>query len=170
MANNFSKRHSDGVHKTAWNRDSGRYENVTNFDYAAVDRNLTGELEDIDKSEYSLANLGSAINVLLEWMTKGRNLEIIAGRVLSLHWFLRPQNSDYDSISEIATACNCTRAGLSKALLELRDQLGFKPSAGKLHGARQTYSEAQNKSFKAGKHVSYKRADGKADEVAPSVD
>jgi hypothetical protein len=163
MANNFSERHSDGVHRTAYNVDSGHFENVMDFPFDAVDRNLSGEVEDIDRADYSLANLGSAVNVLLSWFVKGRSLENIAGRALVLHWYLRPAESDYSSISEIATACNCTRAALSKALLELRDSLDFKPSAGKLHGARQTYSEAQKEAFASGSHVSFTRKDRRAE-------
>jgi hypothetical protein len=154
---------SDGIHKTALNRDTHHFEGVTDFDYDAVDRSITGDPEDVDIKEHSLADLGSAVNVLLSWAVKGRSLPMIAGRILSLHWYLREAESEYDSISEIATACNCTRAALSKALLELRDSIGLKISAGKLHSARRTYSKAQDASFKAGKHAAFTGADRKAE-------
>jgi len=36
MANNFSERHSDGVHRTGYNVDSKHFENVTDFDLAKL--------------------------------------------------------------------------------------------------------------------------------------
>jgi hypothetical protein len=88
----FQHPKADGIHKTALNTDTHHFEGVVDFDYSQVDRNLSGELEDIDRADYSLANLGSAVNVLLSWFVKGRSLEFIAGRALVLHWCLLPEN------------------------------------------------------------------------------
>lgn len=128
---------------------------MTDFDFDAVDRSLSGEPEDIDREEYSLANLGSAVNVLIEWIVGSDKLDFMAGRALALQWFLRPENSKYGSLAEIADLVGCKRATLSKSLLQLRDFIGLRVSAGKLHGARRSYRDAQQRSVCKGTHASF---------------
>jgi hypothetical protein len=94
-------------------------------------------------------------------LASARNLESIASRVLALHFHLRPENSGFSSISEIALACGCTKQAISKSLVEFRDLIGFGLVAGKMDGAREAYSRAQKAAVRAGVHSAFLRKDVK---------
>jgi hypothetical protein len=142
-------RHLDGIHATALNTDSGQLEGVTEFE-DEIDRNLSGRAEDLDEVKYSISDVGSAGYAILEWLASPSNLEYIASRVLALHFYLRLENSDFSSISEIALAPGCTKESISKSLVECRDSIDFGLVAGKLDGTREAYAKAQKAAVRAG--------------------
>jgi hypothetical protein len=70
------------------------------------------------------------------------------------------------TLSEIATNAGVTRAALSKALMNFRDDAAIKLGIGKRSGYRETCRKVQQAAVKAGVHSSFKRKDSKRGPVA----
>jgi hypothetical protein len=73
---------------------------------------------------------------------------------------------DRDSLTKIAKQCGVRKAACSAWLVDLRDALGVSASVGKSFFARQTYRQAQIKSFAEGRHSAHTRKDKPAKEQA----
>jgi hypothetical protein len=134
---------------------------TTGFDYESVSRNLDGE--EPPERMISMADASAAISILLGAICDRRktghpvNLASVGARAESLLWILDNNQSRYDSLADIARTANMTRAGLSKWLLKLKDEVGLFLSAGKMGGSRQTYAKAQRAAIAAGCHSSNRR-------------
>jgi hypothetical protein len=77
-------------------------------------------------------------------------------RIHALLYLIDPTNSRFENLTDIAAAAGMTWAGVSKALINLRDQLGdVLPIRGML--ARESYRRSQAAALKAGVHSSQRR-------------
>jgi len=65
------------------------------------------------------------------------------------------------NLSEVARLAGCSRAALSKFLVNFRDTYGFGLIAGKLQGSRAAYREGQLRSLRNSTHSSFCRKDAK---------
>jgi len=134
---------------------------TTGLDYDRDFRNVDGE-EPAD-TMISMSDASAAISILLGAICDTRktdhpiNMASVGAKAESLLFLLDPNQSRYESLSDIARTANMTRAGLSKWLLKLKDEVGCFLSAGKLSGSRQTYAKAQHAALAAGCHVSQRR-------------
>jgi len=88
-------------------------------------------------------------------------LKIVGAKVASLLCYLDPTNAPHGrtTLDTIAKQAGCTRALLSKRLLELRDQVGIHISMGKGARTRDRYRKAQEFAVAAGCHSSNTRKD-----------
>jgi biotin operon repressor len=152
----------DHLHALAYGADH-RLEQITDFDFDEIDRNLSGE--ETEDEQVAWGDMAAAFALVLQHICGDRigvtDVRIVAGRALSLLLWLAPDQCDYDSMADIAKACGCTRAALSKSLIRLRDDTGCFLSAGKGFHTRAQYSEAQRRAVEAGTHSSQSRADRK---------
>jgi hypothetical protein len=154
---------ADGIHDIGFT--DGRIEPTIGFPYDEIDANLgfsdaDAEPEDQSKpSSISFQDAAAAWILIAEWIT-GKNgyttFALAGARAHSLVYWLSPETCQFASMSEIADEAGCSRAALSKNLLELRDQLriGFffkKPEA------REAYRECQIKARERGVHSSQRR-------------
>jgi len=55
----------DGVHRVAFNRETGHVERVGSFDYDAVDRNLGNEPE--GETGVPMADVAAVLSLILQW-------------------------------------------------------------------------------------------------------
>ena len=158
---NRYNRHSDGIHQTAINSDSGQLEGVVGFDFDEIDRNLGHDPE--AEARVEMADVSAALAIILQWICGTPDIRNVGARAASLLAYLDPSNAPYDrvSLAIIADEAGCTRASLSKELLDLRDQVGVTLIMGKLGSSREAYSKAQNTAFKSGRHTAFKRKDRK---------
>ena len=163
LAPNVSKHDpGDHLHELATDED-GKLELSCQFDYDEVDRNLFGvEPED----SVTFGDMSAALSLVLGWICgdarRTTEVKIVASRALALHWLLSPENSQYDSMSDIARVCQVTKAAVSKALLSLKDQTGCAINAGKGHFTRATFANAQLDAVAGGTHSSVARRDKRA--------
>jgi len=137
----------------------GSYEMVGQFDWEQIDRNVDG----IEPEErvISFADASAAIAILAGWMCQSCREEpapirTVAAKCEALLFWLDPNQSKYKSLSDIADACQITRAAVSKMLLGLKDQLGSAVSVGKGSHTRETYRQVQRNLAIEGKHASEK--------------
>jgi hypothetical protein len=134
---------------------------TTNFDWESVSRNLDGE--ETKEDMISIADASAAISILLGAICDSRkthhpvNLASVGAKAESLRWILDSNQSRYKNLASIANEAGMSRAGLSKWLLKLKDEVGLFLSAGKLGGSRQTYARAQKAALAAGCHSSHRR-------------
>ncbi len=136
---------------------------VTDFDFDEIDRNLGfSEPDDQTEHDISMSDVGAAFSLILGWICASDTLTGAGARAAALLTYLDPVNSRFESLADIARDAGLTRATLSKALLELRDQAGVNLSMGKLAGTRSTYSTAQREAVSKGTHCSATRKDTKA--------
>jgi hypothetical protein len=139
----------------------GSLQRTIGFDYDEVDRNLSGVEPAEDMVSFSDAS--AAIAILLGAICDTRktdhpiNLVSVGAKAESLLFLLDPNQSRYESLSDIARAANMTRANLSKWLLKLKDEVGFFLSAGKRAFSRESYRSAQKAALAAGCHSSQRR-------------
>ena len=149
----------DGIHDLAFL--DGRLVQTVDFDFDEVDRNMSGE--EPEDEQVAWGDMVASFALLLQWMCGNRtpDVRIIAGRALSLLLWLQPDQCEYDSMAEIAKACECTRAALSASLLRLKDDTGCFLSVGKGFHARAKFSEAQHRAVSSGTHSSQTRTDRK---------
>jgi hypothetical protein len=125
-------------------------EPITNPDFDEISRNL-GEPVDDEPTMPELA--GEALISMLSWIVGSHpNSEAsyphVAARAMALCLLLRPELVDgIETMQDIACLCGCSRAALSKSILELRDVTGFSHCRHiKSESSRETYA----KSAKAG--------------------
>jgi hypothetical protein len=134
------REHGDGLHPLAVNED-GHLEPFSEFDYDSVD----GTKPPAETVEY--ADMLAAFCLILEWINsaqKVRDLSAVGSRAAALLYFLRPTQSSFRSLEAIAVFAGVSRAGLSKSLLELRDEIGLRSwTLGSPESARETYRQAQ---------------------------
>jgi biotin operon repressor len=147
----------DHVHLVGRNSD-GCLEAISTFDYAAVDENL-GLFEADPEQQISFADAAACWSLLLEWIVAGRrsSLAMAGARAHALMHFLNSDNCRFKSLQAIADEAGCTRAALSKFLLELRDQLQIGFDFKRL-GARDNYREGQIRALEEGRHSSQRKA------------
>jgi hypothetical protein len=159
MAIDFNEQASDGIHKIHFDNDAGQFEGVVDFPYEEIDRALGFEPE--PDSAVTWADMSAAFCLVIEFILGGETLTLAGARAAALAVYLDPvHNSKFGSnLAEIAREANCSRAALSKSLLNFRDAVGVHISAGKPHGSRSTYQEAQRRCIEAGVHSSTTRKD-----------
>ena len=129
----------DPVHPTAIGND-GRPEPITDFNYGALDGDQPGEM-------IAFSDMVAAFCLILEWVTsckRTKDLMSAGAHAAALLYFLDPARSEFKSLADIASAAGMSRAALSKALLNLRDESGLRSwQCGKLHSSREVYSRVQ---------------------------
>jgi hypothetical protein len=138
-------------------------ESIATFDYGEIDRRLGFEPEE---EKVTCSDASAAISLILSWAC-GRADSIQAPSIVSagvrthaLLYLLDPVNARYSSLEAIADDANMTRAAISKALVELRSQLGgILPM--KRSGSSEVYARAQKAALAAGCHSSASRKDSK---------
>jgi hypothetical protein len=150
----------------------GEFQNVavSDFDYDSIDESLGWE-EDSEKP-VEFADMTAAFSLLLSWMCgredshRGLSKPSITGagwRAHALLYLLDNQNARYRSLQEIATAGGVSKAMVSRALVDLREELGgieFMPL--KRSGSKESFSRAQKAAVAAGCHSRNTRHDSKA--------
>jgi hypothetical protein len=131
------------------------------FDYDSVSRNVDGEKPADDM--ISMADASAAISILLGAICDSRKtnhpikMARTGAKAEALLLLLDSNQSRFDSLADIARAADMTRAGLSKWLLKLKDEIGLFLSAGKSAGTRETFSRSQASAVAAGCHASDSR-------------
>jgi hypothetical protein len=144
----------------------GRIQRTIGFDYDEVDRNLGFEPKE---EMLTWADASAAISLILSWATgrgdtshhKEASIATTGARIHGLLYWLDPANARYGSLQEIADAAGLTRAAVSKALVNLREELGgILPM--KRSGSSDVYSRAQKAAIKVGVHSSASRKDLKS--------
>ena len=149
----YDHQSSNGLHPSAWNGD--RLEPVTGFDYDLVDFNLAG-VEPVEET-IPWQDMTAAFSCVIDWCCQTKDIRMTAGRVHSLALLLWPESAKFSSLTAIAEACSCTKAALSKSLLEFKDAVGLPLSIGKNHHTRQVFAESQRKLVKSNRHSSQTR-------------
>jgi hypothetical protein len=154
MSLDFDESHSDGVHEIHYDIDAHQFEGVAKPDWESVFHNVDGE--PIEEATVTWSDMSAAFVLILEWILKGHTLSLAGARAASLAVYLDPtHNSKFGSnLAQIALEANCTKAALSKALMDFRDDAGIMLSAGKSQGARATYQNVQRRLVHEHKHSS----------------
>jgi hypothetical protein len=149
----------DHLHEISYSRDNEQFERIAHFDFDQIDRNLGYEPE--PEKAVEMSDVAAALAIILQWICGTPNLTNAGARAASLLAFLDPTNAPHgrETMADIAVEAGCTRAYLSKALLDLRDQTGIALTMGKLGSTRQTYAKAQKAAFNAGCHSGATRKD-----------
>ena len=150
---------SDGVHEVCWDSDSESFEGVTNFDYKALDESL-GWAEDTENM-IPMSDCAAALSLVIEHCLEAKNLTLVGAKLAALAIYLDPVNNSKfgKTLSEIAANAGVTRASLSKALMNFRDDAAIKLGIGKRSGCRETCRKAQSAAMAAGCHASQIRSD-----------
>jgi hypothetical protein len=136
------------------------------FDFDEIDRRLGFESPE---QPIEFSDMTACFSLILGWICKSRyegSITNAGWKAQSLLWLLDPQQSKFESLSQIAEAEGVTKQAVSKALLELRDECGFLISAGKSQTARESYSKAQFAAVDAGCHSRNTRKDSKAERIS----
>jgi hypothetical protein len=130
---------------------------ISHFDYDEVDRNLGFEPE--PDSTVTMSDAAACFSLILEWILKGETLHLAGARAAALAIYLDPVNNSKfgSSLAEIAREADCTRAALSKSLIDFRDAAGVYLSMGKRSDARKTFRSVQVEAIEKGTHSSFKR-------------
>jgi len=142
---------------------------TTDFDFDEIDRSLGFESPE---KPVEFDDMTACFSLILGWMCKGHKTGAIANagwKAQALLWLLDPEQSQFESLSEIADVAGVTKQAVSKALVELRDECGFLVSAGKSQTARESYSKAQHAAVAAGCHSRNLRKDSRANRPAELV-
>jgi hypothetical protein len=166
MAIDFNAQASDHVHEIHYDNDAGQFEPVGHFDYDEIDRRLGFEPDEPD-STVTMSDAAAAWSLLLSFIcgradTAHSRLSLTSSGAraqLILYW-LDSANSRYDSIDAIASEANMTRQALSKALADLRQELGGILPLKRSYSS-DVYRRAQEASIKAGVHSKFNRKDAK---------
>jgi hypothetical protein len=137
----------------------GHLERIGNPDWESIYYNCDGESTEEDTVSFS--DMGAALAIILQWICSSKDLRLAGARAASLLCFLDPVNAPHgrDSLTKIASEADCTKAALSAALLDLRDQTGCALSMGKLASTRERYAQAQKAAVQAGCHSRSTRKD-----------
>jgi hypothetical protein len=128
-----------------------RVEPTCNFDYDEVDRRLAEQPE--SEEQIAWADCVMAITRILQWACNAPHLALAGARIQGLFLLLRPEESQYESLSEIASDAQITRAALSKSLLHCIDDCGLKIGM-KRQCTRATFSRTQHELVAEHKHAS----------------
>jgi hypothetical protein len=155
--------YADGIHDIGFV--DGHIEPIAQFPYDEIDINLglaDPDSEPSDQPEQpakiTFQDAAAAWILLVEWIVGDNrsSFTMAAARAHTIIYWLSPDTCRFDSLQAISEEANCTRAALSKSLLELRDQLkiGFQF---KRPGSREAYSECQTVALREGKHSSQRR-------------
>lgn len=152
--------HGDSIHEVGLDKD-GRLERIGQFDYDEVERNLGNEPE--PEPGVPMHDAAACLALILQWACKSNSLTNVGARVASLLAYLDPVNAPHDrnTLSAIAEEAGCTKALLSRELLELRDQCGIHLTIGKRSFSRQSCRTAQLAAVEAGVHSGTVRKDRK---------
>jgi biotin operon repressor len=157
----YPDRDSDHLHSIGRGAD-GSFERTADFCYDEIDRNL-GWAEDMPDT-VTFSDMSAAFSMILGYLCQDNhcpnrpaNLAHVGARAESLLFLLDSNQSRYKSLADIGRAAGLTRAAISKALIELKDQVGLMLSAGKGHFTRATYRQAQIEALEAGRHSSQVR-------------
>jgi len=132
----------------------GRIHEIVDFDYDAVDGPQP-------EATAPVSQMAAGLCEILSCLAKGRNLKTSGARVLALLAMLDPIKQSMRNLSEVARLAGCSRAALSKFLVNFRDTYGFGLIAGKLQGSRAAYREGQLRSLRNSTHSSFCRKDAK---------
>jgi biotin operon repressor len=143
----------DHLHPLGKNSD-GRLEPIAFFEYGQID----GFERDEPEQMISFSDAAACWSLLLEWIVAGRksSLAMAGARAHSLLHFLDSDNCRFKSLQAIADEAGCTRAALSKQLLELRDQLHMGFDFKKV-GSSDNYRAGQLRALEQGKHSSQRK-------------
>src|SRR5262249_1136828 len=138
---------SDGLHPHA--SEDGSRVPFTNFDFSVLDpQPETGDTVPIDQAT-------GAFSEILAWALASDSLEHAAAKIAALSVLLDPTGK-FRSLGAVAREANCSRALLSKALLELRDRFKLGQNfRGNL--LRDHCRQAQRDLLAAGRHSSQTR-------------
>jgi hypothetical protein len=160
--------HGDGIHPVALNKD-GKLERTAQFDWGSVRHNVDGE--GIDEDTVTWSDMTASFSLLLQWACRSNSLTNVGARVASLLAFLDPVNAPHkrNTLSAIAKEAGCTKALLSRELLELRDQCGIHLTVGKRSFSRESCRTAQFAAVKAGVHSGISRRDSKKRKAAEQI-
>jgi hypothetical protein len=118
----------------------------TDLDYSALD-NDTEAAED----SITMGDAASSLMKILYWAAEARGttpqgqLAAVGARIEALLFLLNPGESRSESLSEIAKAADCTKQSVSKALVNLREAIGFRISAAKRWGTHWSSSQKRAK-------------------------
>ena len=159
-----SDTHGDHVHELAI--EDAQFVGVEQFDHDSIDQangwREPGQAQMPDTVSFS--DMSACFILILEWMLKGKTLQIVGGRCAALAAYLDPVNSNRfgTSLTEIGKQAGCSRAALSAALVEFRDAVSIHLSNGKGSEARASYRATQIRAMEAGRHSSFSRKDSKS--------
>jgi hypothetical protein len=160
--------HGDHLHEVGVTSD-GHLERICQPDWESIYDSCDGE--PIEDSTVTMSDAGAAVALILGWACKSNSLTNVGARVASLLAFLDPVNSPHgrNNLVVIAREAGCTKALLSRELLELRDQCGIHLTLGKRSFSRESCKTAQNYAVKAGVHSGQVRRDSKKRKLAEQV-
>jgi len=153
--------YGDGLHETA--TEDQQVIRTTSFNYDSIDEangwHEPGEAPMPDSVSFS--DMSACFILVLEWMLKGKTLQIVGGRCAALAAYLDPVNSNRfgTDLTSIAKSAGCSRAALSASLIEFRDAVSIHLSNGKNSEARASYRQTQIRAMEAGRHSSFSRKD-----------
>jgi len=147
--------HHVGEYLDAANRRIGFEDNVptpiTYFPFDALDP------QPENPDTISIDQAASAFSEVLSWILASQSFEYAGAKAAALSVLLDPTGR-YRSLGAVAREANCSRALLSKAILELRDRFGIKQNfRGNL--LRSNCRQAQAEALKTGRHCSFHRSD-----------
>ncbi len=142
----------DHLHEVAFQ--DGGFERVGHPDWEEISRRVDGE-EPADTT-VTMSDVGACFALILQWALGADTLTLAGARIASLGVYLDPvHNARFGSnLAEIAREAGCTRAALSKALMDFRDDCGIQLSGGKRSEARASYRQTQIEALEAGRHSS----------------
>jgi hypothetical protein len=157
-----------GVHEVGHDKD-GRIERIAHPDWESIYHDLDGE--GIEDSTVTMSDVGAVLSLILQWACRSNSLTNVGARIASLLAFLDPVNAPHkrNTLAAIAKEAGCTKALLSRELLELRDQTGVRLTLGKRSFSRQSCRTAQNYAVKAQVHSSASRRDSKKRKAAEQI-
>ncbi|PWT77951.1 MAG: hypothetical protein C5B58_16010 [Acidobacteria bacterium] len=126
---------ANGLHSVGLDAD-GHRERTTTFDWDQVDREVFGVQDKEDC--ITMADASACLALICQWLTlslsdRSRSITsskhpspiVSAGmRAFCLLYMLDPVHCRYGSLQQIADACGLSKASCSKALVDLRRQLG----------------------------------------------
>jgi biotin operon repressor len=118
----------DSVHSVGRNHHAHCLEPIADFD--AIDRSLAGE-DEVAEDMMSVSDMSSGLFKVLYWATNAyadtpqARLAAVASRIEALLWLLQPTECRFESLTDIAQAAGITKASVSKALVNFRDEVGY---------------------------------------------
>jgi len=136
---------SDHTHETAL--DDGMPVRVTQFDFDALDPEVPS-LVPID-------TIAAGFIKILAWVQGGAESKSAGARLGALQVLLDPVHGRYRSLAEVSREFGISRAALSKALIDLRDDYGIRMGL-QLPSGRQNCAAAQKLALQNGTHASNK--------------
>ena len=150
--------YDDHLHEYDFNSDTGRPEPSVGFDFDAVEARL-GEVGEINAALDRDETIGygdalAAISVILNWCASPDTLTMAGARVAMLLYWMHPEECRFQSLGEIAKACNSTKQNLSKSLKDFRTKFKLHVGLGKKEHTSEIYAQAQHASVAAGRHSS----------------